>query len=292
MPTVILLDNSLSMIRPCRPPGHPEVAVHDPVQLLDLAKWGVDRLLDHVERHFKLEQVAVLTFSSKAVVVAPFSRDIAGTRVKVAIVESSDTSDLVPAINAVSSYVREHWGAGGGGPGAGVTVLLVTDGRVNFNICKSFPQNLLFEFQGSLQVVCLSSRTSEIERQFSQFFNKSGLASKLNFVDDLTRAGAESTFEKIARQIYDPFTGTLTFGEYQKTGVAICPPPQNFKECKVSSKIEIKGFLTLSEISSPPVVSRHLVLPHDTGKWWRYRRPQCYASDIYFLSFICRTTWA
>ena len=121
MPTVILLDASLSMLRPieCGRRSYHEPRrkkhkllnddsvngtnektgmgiglegsrdiVNKPfassgIQLMDLAKWGIDKLLSHFEQAYKLEQVAVLSYSSQCDLVAPFTRDISEVRGKV-----------------------------------------------------------------------------------------------------------------------------------------------------------------------------------------------------------------
>ena len=121
MPTVILLDASLSMLRPVenglsknrnssklsktldknseRAGFDENDSVHDNkvsnenknycnsgIELMNLAKWGIDQLLTHFEQSYKLEQVAVLTFSSQCDLVVPFTRDIAEVRAKVSSV--------------------------------------------------------------------------------------------------------------------------------------------------------------------------------------------------------------
>ena len=101
MPTVILLDASLSMLRPVEKGQNSKISnskrtgfdenesVHDNtasntgIELMNLAKWGIDKLLSHFEQSYKLEQVAVLTFSSQCDLAVPFTRDIAEVRGKV-----------------------------------------------------------------------------------------------------------------------------------------------------------------------------------------------------------------
>ena len=108
MPTVLLLDASLSMLRPVENGlssnkngnnrnksngniegpgfGENESALNTTssgIELMNLAKWGIDKLLNHFEQSYKLEQIAVLTFSSQCDLVVPFTRDIAEVRAKV-----------------------------------------------------------------------------------------------------------------------------------------------------------------------------------------------------------------
>lgn len=77
-------------------------------------------------------------------------------------------------------------------------------------------------------------------------------------------------FQSFYTSRYQQFVGTLKFGEELASSVTLCPPPVPFKhtadfevvEAEVEQIMEIKGFLSISDVSSPPVVSRHLVLPY------------------------------
>ena len=82
------MDSSLSMLRPSNRSlenggdnGFDHIS--EPFQLMDLAKWGVDWLLSHIEKVYKLEHVAVLDYASQCDLVVPFTRDIAEVRAKV-----------------------------------------------------------------------------------------------------------------------------------------------------------------------------------------------------------------
>ena len=82
MPTVILMDSSLSMLRPANK-GSSESAAEESFQIMDLAKWGVDWLLNHLEKVFKLEQVAILAFGCQCDLFVQFTRDMPEVRAKV-----------------------------------------------------------------------------------------------------------------------------------------------------------------------------------------------------------------
>ena len=68
---------------------------------------------------------------------------------------------------------------------------------------------------------------------------------------------------------YKQWCGRLVLGTEMQARVQLCPPPQNFSRAQdftvscreLSDNIIVKGYLALSDISSPPVFSRHLVLP-------------------------------
>ena len=99
MPTLILMDSSLSLLRPAKRSSDnvSENGYDNPnesFQLMDLAKWGVDWLLSHIEKVYKLEYVAVLDYASQCDLVVPFTRDIAEVRAKVYIPIISYYTDI------------------------------------------------------------------------------------------------------------------------------------------------------------------------------------------------------
>jgi len=87
MPTVIIVDNSLSMGRlvgkkekeykPPTPKSPQEtITIDDDVELRHLAIQGISYLLDQIETNCRLEHVALLQFSSLCELTVPFTRDI------------------------------------------------------------------------------------------------------------------------------------------------------------------------------------------------------------------------
>ena len=98
MPTLILMDSSLSLLRPAKRCSDNSLEngydnPNESFQLMDLAKWGVDWLLSHIEKVYKLEYVAVLDYASQCDLVVPFTRDIAEVRAKVKT--SSENSNRI-----------------------------------------------------------------------------------------------------------------------------------------------------------------------------------------------------
>ena len=82
------MDSSLSLLRPAKRSSDNSLEngydnPNESFQLMDLAKWGVDWLLSHIEKVYKLEYVAVLDYASQCDLVVPFTRDIAEVRAKV-----------------------------------------------------------------------------------------------------------------------------------------------------------------------------------------------------------------
>ena len=90
--------------------------------------------------------------------------------------------------------------------------------------------------------------------------------------NNLCRSSVESMFQRFIDLRYRPYCGTLYFGKELSSPVTLCPPPTNYKEvrdfetieAKVSTQMFVKGMLSMSDVASPPVVSRHLILAHNT----------------------------
>ena len=114
MPTLILIDSSLSMLRPAnRPPNssernsesrtsESESRENDALELMDLAKWGIDLLLGHIEKVYKMEHVAILSYGCQCDLVCPFTRDISELRAKITTIDSSDASN--PILNFCKNF--------------------------------------------------------------------------------------------------------------------------------------------------------------------------------------------
>ena len=264
MPTIILIDHSLSMLRPfsAEEPGN------EGCQLLDLAKWGIDRLLSHFEHRYRLEQIAVLAYSSRSSVVVPFTRDLGSIRAKLTVIEGSDISDPVHGISGVITYVKDNWGTG-----VHVDVVMVTDGGLThyLSMLNELETVLPFGFPGSLHVMVINheNQVPQIKRNYAPILERCGVDAEVcGVAGDLNRANVENMFQALADKVYKPLVGTLTFGEEMSAKVALCPPPQPYREVKdfetidvtVSDKFNIKGILSLANVCSPPVLSRHLVL--------------------------------
>ncbi len=79
----------------------------------------------------------------------------------------------------------------------------------------------------------------------------------------------EKQFRQVIETQYHQYVGTLRFGGELSCKITLCPSPEPFREvrsfevveARVSDTVDLLGFLSLSEAASPPVTSRHLVLP-------------------------------
>ena len=101
----------------------------------------------------------------------------------------------------------------------------------------------------------------------------------------LTRSSVEKCFQTIIDIHYKPFLGKLIMGEELNSPITLSPPPTKFRQVKefevieadIDEVIEVKGFFTLADVASPPVVSRHLILPSTSNSlsqvhyWYCFR---------------------
>jgi len=82
----------------------------------------------------------------------------------------------------------------------------------------------------------------------------------------------QNVFMKVAELHYSPFEGTLRSGSMSDT-IQLFPSPKDYHHvgdmdvvhCKISREMTICGFVDLIDVASAPAVSRHLVLPINSG---------------------------
>ena len=126
MPTIIAVDSSLSMLQPLPKAGqnNPDAMEDDATDtVFDLAKMGINMILEHLKTNYKLEQVAMLSFASQCELVSPFTRDVASIQDQMASIDCYDKTNVMAGIRGIASAVEDHWGTG-----IPVNVVLVTDG--------------------------------------------------------------------------------------------------------------------------------------------------------------------
>lgn len=152
---------------------------------------------------------------------------------------------------------------------------------------------LPFQFPCNVNLMCLGTPKDPIfvnaTSQYQQLFDLSkqknkifiigggagGVGSKNNNNNEeivLNKGTSDQMFKNMAEKIYKPFEALLKCGAYSKleSTVSIWPPPLPYHArdifgiettCFLSRKIEICGYINLSDIGSPMTVSRHLILP-------------------------------
>lgn len=298
MPTVLLLDCGLSMgrlvgrggegerVKAATPRSPQEITLDDDTEIMHLAQQGAASLLATVETNCRLEHVAILTFSSCAEVVAPFSRDLGLLRSKLAGVSCQDKSLLEVGLGRAVSLVMEEWG-GGATASLDLNLVIVTDGSLGHgpmslgHLANVGPTELKLPlpFPCSVSVICLADRAINphlklAKAAYMTLFTKLGVPNtRASFhcleSGTLTEITSESLFTEVAQLHYTQWTGRLLLGADMSVKVQLCPPPKNFSRARdftvvsreLGHTLAIQGYLALSDIASPPVFSRHLVLP-------------------------------
>jgi len=275
MPVVILLDTSLSMARTVRG-GEGEGC-----DVLQLATQGLGLLLDQLDTHCKLEHTALLHYSSQCQLAAGFTRDLQEIRGKLSSVQCQDVGRLEVGLQGVIGLVLEEWGSG-----TPVTVILVTDGGVGHGAHSlaalssgaSTDLPLPLPFPCTLSVACLADRAScpdlrQTRAAYEVLNQRLGVdtdrGSFHQVEGPLSRRSAEAMFREVAALHCTKWVGRLELGPEMAATVQLCPPPRSFAKTKdftvtrreVGDSLLVRGFLAVQDIASPPVHSRHLVLP-------------------------------
>lgn len=280
MPTAIILDNSLSMLRLASPPlnGSTDSGISVDTELdssknptlLDLSKTGIDLILEHLEHHYKLEHVALIVYSGEGreEALSQFDRDIPFIRQKLFDegVEAQDLSHVLSGLNLAQQLVEQTWGTS-----VNVNMILVTDGGLSNMDPKRMPT---FSFKGKLTVCCMSKPSDEyfIESKglWEQILSKSGLETSILHPEGaISATSVKEMFRKVVDSQYQQYVGSLNFGDEMTAKITLCPPPCPYRavndfeivEATISDGLDVKGFLTTADVASPPVVSRHLILP-------------------------------
>lgn len=273
MPTIVVLDTSLSMARVA------DSTSSSPSTFLELAQKGLDGWLKHLEHKFKLEHVAFLTCSSQCQLGCSFTRDISEIRQKLFQVEPEDASLMIMCAREIAALVQDVWGSS-----VPVNIILVTDGGLGMGQLSL--SHLLSEegvelgppfpwtFPGRWSVILLAPTESHAFKTaqpiYRRFMEQSGLGGDVVGLErELTAESVEKVFADLAQTHYQHYVGTLHFGDKLSSPITLCPPPSKYKkiqdfeyvEAVISDDLDIKGFLTLADVASPPVVSRHLILP-------------------------------
>lgn len=338
MPTVILLDVSLSM---CRLAGKQDPktsatgrASDGFVEIRQLANVGIGSLLDYFAQNAQLEYTALVIFSSLWEIKHEFTRNHESIKNGIYDLELYDKSNIVNAVRGILNLKLNEWVQNGP-----VNVVLVTDGQLHHENLGSSKQTGKgsgdangddfhdaslselegqFDFPCKLQLVCLTSPLDSGLKHSLPFYKQlvSMVDSSItecpvlttsntrNFKQsaiwlpesdsmDVSIKSVEDLFLKIAELHNKPYTATLTCGHLCSM-VMLSPKPN---DCSVepqknenddlklemsqrdpaeetfvntvshshlyrlSNEINICGFLPVSEIASPAVISKHLVIP-------------------------------
>ncbi|XP_066557346.1 integrator complex subunit 14 [Amia ocellicauda] len=280
MPTVVLMDVSLSMTRPVALEGSEEF------QRKNLAAHGLTMLFEHMATNYKLEFTALVAFSSLWELMVPFTRDYNTLQEALSNMEDYDKTCLEAALHGVSNVVQQEWGSA-----CPCQVVLVTDGALGIGRGslrhslltmkqrgedKKFP--LPFAFPSKLYIMCIASmeelQSSDALNNLEQLVSINGGEGQVLAVEGpLCLKNVQAMFGKLIDQAYSPFHAVLRCG-HQASDVQVFPRPEPIlidEEVDplprtIATDLEIVGFIEIADISSPPVLSRHLVLPIAVSK--------------------------
>ncbi|XP_028966546.1 integrator complex subunit 14 [Galendromus occidentalis] len=261
MPTVFLVDASLSM---CKPVSLQDRA--EPMQIRHLAAEGLNHLLQYMAIHCKLEFCSVVVFSSLWEVVEPFTRDFDALRDRLTRLQFYDKTNIEVGIEGAKHAVLQEWGAS-----CSCQIVLVTDGCTP----RCLPQlnSPLFPFPCKLHIVPLCEPGSPQLKASLPFYQKlidsTGNGAIVLPEGGLSLKSVNQAFVSIGESSYVSWQGRLVCGHLE-SHVTLCPPPDpqikrvyDFEQItvKMSDTIEICGFMSIPDVAHPATVSRHLVLP-------------------------------
>uniref|UniRef100_A0A8C7GIP3 Integrator complex subunit 14 n=1 Tax=Oncorhynchus kisutch TaxID=8019 RepID=A0A8C7GIP3_ONCKI len=224
MPTVVLMDASLSMTRPVS-----LEQCSEELQRKNLAVAGLTMLFEHMANNYRLEFTSLVAFSSLWELLVPFTRDYNTLQEALSNLEDYDKTCLESALHGVSNVVQQEWGH------ACPTQLQMTDTMHNLE-----------------QLLQLNGGDGQIFTMEGQLCLKS----------------VQSMFGRLIDEVYSPFPAVLRCGNLA-SDVQVFPRPEPvFLDEEIDpmprhilTDLEIVGFIEIGDISSPPVMSRHLVLP-------------------------------
>nr|KAF6500431.1 integrator complex subunit 14 [Molossus molossus] len=275
MPTVVVMDVSLSMTRPVSIEGSEEY------QRKHLAAHGLTMLFEHMATNYKLEFTALVVFSSLWELMVPFTRDYNTLQEALSNMDDYDKTCLESALVGVCNIVQQEWG--GAIP---CQVVLVTDGCLGIgrgslrhslathsqrSDSNRFP--LPFPFPSKLYIMCMANleelqSTDSLDCLERLIDLNNGEGQIFTIDGPLCLKNVQSMFGKLIDLAYTPFHAVLKCG-HLTADVQVFPRPEPFVVDEeidpipkvINTDLEIVGFIDIADISSPPVLSRHLVLP-------------------------------
>lgn len=275
MPTVVLLDVSLSMTRPV------QLADGNETTRKQLAINGINAFLDHLGVHSKLEFIALMAFSSLYEERCPFTRDYSIIKAELKNIDEYDKTCIETAFHGVSLMVLGEWGNN-----TACQIILVTDGSTGIGSMSlkeslatlsqrnaSVPFPLPFPFPVKLHVVCIAGANEpnliKSKPLYQRLIDLSGYDGSIQVPENLqSESNITTLFQKLAEDMYTSFKGVLKCGNLESK-IILSPAPVAYTKAtdfssqtyNVSDLIEVCGFVSVADIGSPMAVSRHLILP-------------------------------
>lgn len=297
MPTIILFDLSLSM---CRSVELNDTGESYTFQ--NLANYGLIELLDYMSANNKMEYVSLMYFSSLWERNVSFTRDYDSIKLALAKSCDTfyDTTNIENALKGVQEYVQEEWGKSipvqlllitDGNPGAQAMLQIVNSGSTDRDriICCDEERTMdaepeagfvQFSFPCKLHAINLCTRNDP--HMFDEAFayyrrlilettseqTRPNLNEQIHFLDSYSLQSVSALFRQLATKHYTPCISSLHCGSLASP-ITIFPQLKPYTESEIvlakpsiADGLVVCGFLELSEIASPPVHSRHIVLPN------------------------------
>ena len=271
MPTVVILDKSLSMRRPA--------SKENLDSRHSLACKGLEWFLNYIGVCFPLEHTSLLAFSSTCDVVVPFTRDYDLLKSKLDEVTVQDRTDLHAALVTMVETMLAEWGSF-----APCQAVLVTDGspgvRHQDAVYKKLPPCIPFPCQ--LYVVCIATNDEPLwaSRQ-NLLCEVTGITSSEVYVPSvpLGVTTVRETFKRLAGTHFRPYSGILKCG-HLLSNIGLSPPPsvlrsklpisislesrypsldESYPNLQYPKEMVICGFLDIASLPVPPILTRHFV---------------------------------
>lgn len=282
MPTLILLDVSLSMSRILPVADAPS----ESSSIKDVGVTGLLTFLDHISNQCKLEFTSLMLFSSLWEKSLGFTRDYESVKARLLEIDSFfDKTNIVNALEGVKEMVLEEWGQTTSVP---INVILVTDGCAGMKSIQTDSEPIKLPsmpFPCKLHVVCLAPSNDPILLTSLPFYKRvitsvaGGTMGGNTKCDpdsqvwipegnNLSIVGVNNIFTQIANQEYQTWKGRLHCGQLS-CPISLFPPIEPRVQvtdfctirCEANQEIRVIGFMDIAEVASPPVLSRHLMLP-------------------------------
>ncbi|XP_026727391.1 integrator complex subunit 14 isoform X1 [Trichoplusia ni] len=274
MPTVLMLDVSLSMSRPV--PTSDTTETHT---RFTIATAAINTFLDYLCVHAKLEYVALVSFSSMYEVAVPFTRDFDSIRGKLLQLDEGDKTCIDTALLGVNQIVLNEWGCQ-----TPVQIILITDGSSGVGtigrnrivqalpLPPSYPAKIhvlpiVSPHDTSLQhAMPLYQKIVDLANNTTSNSNGNMSRGSIYCPDQLTVPGVITAITRLCEQHYQEFWCTLKCGQLE-TRVQLFPAPQTVSHEGVDStytlanQLHVIGFLQQQELGTPMAISKHLVIP-------------------------------
>ena len=285
MPTVVLLDTSLSMRRPASR-SNSEICRHD------LACNGIEWFFEYLRKCFPYEYTSFHTFSSSLETLQPFTRDYALLKGKLPEITFHDRTDLHSALITTVEYIVSEWGSF-----APCQLVIVTDASpgVKHQDDMQGKQTICMPFSCQISTVCIATQeelmrtpSPTAKSNVERLCDTAGIMQAQVFipVGALSAESVKGAFKQLVRAHFQPFASMLKCGHLQSR-VSLSPSPSMhkskqdivigpdykfpsldkvFKNLEFPQEMIVCGFIDNCNIPAPPHYSRHFVLDPDVDR--------------------------